>query len=87
MSTTNGWLGARHDCFWEGGDLVSITSEDEEKFVKKQMGDKAFWIGVSNLVCDKDWCQFFEAAEKGLTWSDTALTPIYANWTSSQDGR
>ncbi|KAM9794512.1 uncharacterized protein LOC133163674 isoform X2 [Syngnathus typhle] len=86
MSTTNGWLGARHDCLWEGGDLVSITSEDEEKFVKEQMGDKAFWIGVSNLVCDKDWCRFFEAGEKRLTWSDTGVTPTYANWASSQGG-
>nr|XP_049594348.1 secretory phospholipase A2 receptor isoform X14 [Syngnathus scovelli] len=86
METSNGWLGARHDCLWEGGDLVSITSEDEEKFVKEQMGDKPFWIGLSNLDCNEVWCQFFKAGEKRLTWSDTAMTPTYANWTSSQDG-
>nr|XP_049593092.1 uncharacterized protein LOC125979185 isoform X7 [Syngnathus scovelli] len=86
METTNGWLGARYDCVWEGGDLVSITSEDEEKFVTEQMGDKPFWIGLSNLDCNEVWCQFFKAGEKRLTWSDTAMTPIYANWTSSQDG-
>ncbi|XP_037118895.1 C-type mannose receptor 2-like [Syngnathus acus] len=86
MEKTNGWLGARQDCLWEGGDLVSITSKDEESFVKKQMGDKPFWIGLSNLDCNKDWCQFFEEGEKKLTWSDTGVTPAYANRDSRQDG-
>nr|XP_049594345.1 macrophage mannose receptor 1 isoform X11 [Syngnathus scovelli] len=86
IDTTNGWRGARHDCLWEGGDLVSITSEEEEKFVKEQMGDKPFWIGLSNLVCDKDHCKLFEEGQKRLTWSDTGVTPTYANWTSNQGG-
>ncbi|XP_061147445.1 macrophage mannose receptor 1-like [Syngnathus typhle] len=86
VETHNGWLGARQDCLWEGGDLVSITSKDEESFVKKQMGDKPFWIGLSNLDCNKDWCQFFEEGEKKLTWSDTGVTPAYANRDSRQDG-
>nr|XP_049594083.1 macrophage mannose receptor 1-like isoform X11 [Syngnathus scovelli] len=86
IDTTNGWRGARHDCLWEGGDLVSITSEEEEKFVKEQMGDKPFWIGLSNLVCDKDHCKLFEEGEKRLIWSDTGVTPTYANWTSNQGG-
>ncbi|XP_037118888.1 C-type mannose receptor 2-like [Syngnathus acus] len=86
METTNGWLGARYDCVWEGGDLVSITSPYEESFVTEQMGDKPFWIGLSNLDCNKDWCQFFEEGEKKLTWSDTGVTPAYANRDSRQDG-
>ncbi|KAM9835057.1 uncharacterized protein ACBT44_015639 isoform 3-T4 [Syngnathus typhle] len=86
METPNGWLGARYDCLWEGGDLVSVTSKDEEDFVKEQMGDKPFWIGLSNLNCDEDVCEFLEAGEKKLTWSDTAVTPTYANWDSHQDG-
>ncbi|XP_068508917.1 lectin BRA-3-like [Syngnathus scovelli] len=86
IDTTNGWRGARHDCLWEGGDLVSITSKEEEKFVKEQMGDKPFWIGLSNLVCDKDHCKLFEEGEKRLTWSDTGVTPTYANWISNQGG-
>ncbi|XP_037122188.1 macrophage mannose receptor 1-like [Syngnathus acus] len=85
METTNGWLGARYDCVWEGGDLVSITSEGEQSFVKEQMGDKPFWIGRSNLNCDVAWCQFFEAGEKRLSLSDTGVTPTYANWDSRQD--
>ncbi|XP_037122192.1 C-type mannose receptor 2-like [Syngnathus acus] len=87
IDATNGWLGARHDCLWEAGDLVSITSEEEEKFVKSQMGDKPFWIGLSNLVCDKDSCQVFGAGEKRLNWSDTGVTPTYTNWNTAQDGR
>ncbi|XP_061150920.1 C-type mannose receptor 2-like [Syngnathus typhle] len=87
METTNGWLGARYDCVWEGGDLVSITSPYEESFVKKQMGDEPFWIGLSNLNCDKTWCQFFEAGQKRLTWSNTAVTLNYFNWHSGQEGR
>ncbi|XP_049617585.1 C-type mannose receptor 2-like isoform X1 [Syngnathus scovelli] len=85
MEATNGWLGARHNCLWQGGDLVSITSSYEENFVKAQMGDKPFWIGLSNLKCQKGWCQFFEAGEKRLNWSDTGVTPTYANWDSRQD--
>ncbi|KAM9833711.1 secretory phospholipase A2 receptor-like isoform 1-T1 [Syngnathus typhle] len=86
METYNGWLGARQDCLWEGGDLVSISSISEESFVKKQMGDRPFWIGLSNLDCNKDWCQFFEEGEKKLTWSDTGVIPAYANRDSRQDG-
>ncbi|XP_037122311.1 C-type mannose receptor 2-like isoform X2 [Syngnathus acus] len=85
METPNGWLGARYDCLWEGGDLVSITSSYEESFVKEQMGDKPFWIGLSNLNCDMAWCQSFEAGEKRLSLSDTGVTPTYANWDSRQD--
>nr|XP_049593175.1 C-type mannose receptor 2-like [Syngnathus scovelli] len=85
METPNGWLGARYDCLWEGGDLVSITSSYEESFVKEQMGDKPFWIELSNLNCNKAWCQFFEAGEKSLTWSNTGVTPTYINWYSRQE--
>ncbi|XP_037118890.1 lactose-binding lectin l-2-like [Syngnathus acus] len=53
METTNGWIGAYLDCLWEGGDLVSFTDENEQDFVKGQMGDKPFWIGLSNLVRPK----------------------------------
>ncbi|KAM9834636.1 uncharacterized protein ACBT44_013087 isoform 3-T3 [Syngnathus typhle] len=87
MAPTNGWLGARYDCLWEGGDLVSITSKDEEDFVKSHMGNEPFWMGLSNLKCDEDWCWFFEAGAKELTWSNTGVTPDYTNWDPRQDGR
>ncbi|KAM9776076.1 secretory phospholipase A2 receptor-like isoform 2-T2 [Syngnathus typhle] len=85
METPNGWLGARYDCFWEGGDLVSIASSDEEAFVRKQMGDDPFWIGLSNLKCKEAWCRY-DKVQKKLTWSDVFVTGGYSNWDSRQDG-
>ncbi|KAM9802748.1 secretory phospholipase A2 receptor-like isoform 2-T2 [Syngnathus typhle] len=86
MVTPNGWLGARHDCIWEGGDLVSIASPDEEAFVKEQMGDHdPFWIGLSNLKCDEAWCRY-DKEQKKLTWSDVRVMASYSNWDSRQVG-
>ncbi|XP_037095133.1 uncharacterized protein LOC119115063 [Syngnathus acus] len=69
MTITNGWLGARYDCVWEGGDLVSIASSDEEDFVKKQMGDDdRFWIGLSNLVRRKQLILYWYAIDN-RDWS------------------
>ncbi|XP_049584847.1 secretory phospholipase A2 receptor-like [Syngnathus scovelli] len=85
MATPNGWLGARYDCIWEGGDLVSITSTDEEAFVEKQMGQNPFWIGLSNLNCDEAWCRY-DKEQKKLTWSDVRVMASYSNWDSSQVG-
>ncbi|XP_061138049.1 C-type mannose receptor 2-like [Syngnathus typhle] len=86
METPNGWLGARYDCVLEGGDLVSFTDENKQDFVKGQMGDKPFWIGLSNLDCTEEWCWFYEAGEKELTWSNTSMTPDYTNWDTRQTG-
>ncbi|XP_049597763.1 macrophage mannose receptor 1-like isoform X1 [Syngnathus scovelli] len=83
METPNGWLGARHNCFWEGGDLVSITSSDEEAFVKKEMGKNPFWIGLSNLNCDEAWCRY-DKEQMELTWSDVRVMAGYSNWDSRQ---
>ncbi|KAM9784759.1 macrophage mannose receptor 1-like isoform 2-T2 [Syngnathus typhle] len=86
MATPNGWLGARHDCVWEGGDLVSFTSSNEEAFVKKQMGDDPFWIGLSNLKCDEAWC-WYDEGQKNLTWSNANVMASYSNWDLRQVGR
>ncbi|XP_037106167.1 C-type mannose receptor 2-like [Syngnathus acus] len=85
METPNGWLGARYNCFWEGGDLVSIGSSDEEAFVKKEMGKNPFWIGLSNLKCDEAWCRY-DKEQKKLTWSDARETMTYSNWAPGQVG-
>ncbi|XP_077422497.1 C-type mannose receptor 2-like isoform X2 [Vanacampus margaritifer] len=86
MKAFNGWLGARHHCVWEGGDLVSLTSADQETFVKEQMGyDTLFWIGLSNLKCDRAWCQY-EAGRETLTWSNARVTATYANWDGGHVG-
>ncbi|XP_049607813.1 macrophage mannose receptor 1-like isoform X3 [Syngnathus scovelli] len=81
METPNGWLGARYDCFWEGGDLVSIASWDKEAFVKKQMGNDPFWIGLSNLKCKEAWCRY-DKEQQMMTWSYARVT--YSNWDSHQ---
>ncbi|KAM9834490.1 lymphocyte antigen 75-like isoform 2-T2 [Syngnathus typhle] len=81
VEAPNGWLGARHHCVWEGGDLLSISSSAEEDFVKKTMMAH-FWLGLSNLKCDDIWCRFEDG---NLTWSDGETT-TYANWASAQPG-
>ncbi|XP_061127762.1 macrophage mannose receptor 1-like [Syngnathus typhle] len=78
----NGWLGARHHCVWQGGDLLSITSSAEEDFVKRTMGNTRFWLGLSNQKCDNILCDF-EGGTQKLTWSD-GETMTYTNWASDQ---
>nr|XP_049615959.1 C-type mannose receptor 2 isoform X4 [Syngnathus scovelli] len=83
VEAPNGWLGARRDCVWQGGDLVSITSSAEEDFVKDAMGKKTpFWLGLSTLNCDDVWCDFVGG---NLTWSDGKMLTI-TNWASNQPG-
>ncbi|XP_068506269.1 secretory phospholipase A2 receptor isoform X3 [Syngnathus scovelli] len=81
-TTPNGWLGARHHCVLQGGDLVSITSSAEEDFVKRTMGNTRFWLGLSNQKCDDVWCRF-EGGSQKLTWSD-GKTTTHTNWASDQ---
>lgn len=46
------WAAARYDCVTEGGDLVSITSPEEEQYVTGRLDSSHFdlWIGLSTLV-------------------------------------
>ena len=46
------WVAARTDCLREGGDLVSITSAEEEQYVTSRLDPSRFdlWIGYSTLV-------------------------------------
>ncbi|XP_068507708.1 secretory phospholipase A2 receptor-like isoform X1 [Syngnathus scovelli] len=80
VEAPNGWLGARHHCFWEGGDLVSVNSAREMRFVMKTMGEETpfFWLGLSNLKCNV-WCRF-EGGKQRLTWSN-GLKVVYENIT------
>ncbi|KAM9803024.1 C-type mannose receptor 2-like isoform 2-T2 [Syngnathus typhle] len=87
VEAPNGWLGARHHCLWEGGDLIAINSSDEAQFVIKTMGEETpfFWLGLSNLKCDV-WCRF-EGGKRLIRWSN-GLGVDYENigephdWTS-----
>uniref|UniRef100_A0A671PK06 C-type lectin domain-containing protein n=1 Tax=Sinocyclocheilus anshuiensis TaxID=1608454 RepID=A0A671PK06_9TELE len=66
------WVAARSDCVRDGGDLVSITSSEEEQYVTSRLDASAFdlWIGFSTMVRIIAVCYH---------WSDG--TPVsHTNW-------
>ncbi|XP_049592048.1 C-type mannose receptor 2-like isoform X2 [Syngnathus scovelli] len=84
INVTNGWLGAHNNCTMMGADLTSITSKEEEDFVKNTMGDVPFWIGLSNLECHSTWCHMaVKGPKRKYTWSDKAVVN-YTNWAPNQ---
>ncbi|XP_069566819.1 macrophage mannose receptor 1-like, partial [Brachyistius frenatus] len=78
------WVAARHDCVQEGGDLVSIISQDENNYVVGTMDQTHvdIWIGFSTLKCSKISCQV-EVGSRDLAWSDAAQG-TYRNWAPNQ---
>ncbi|RVE65935.1 hypothetical protein OJAV_G00121150 [Oryzias javanicus] len=82
--TRKSWSAARHDCVQEGGDLVSITSEEENTYVIGAMDPSHLdlWIGLSTLKCNKISCHF-ENGNSDFTWSDS-LPLSYTNWGNDQ---
>lgn len=56
-SLRKSWAAARSDCIREGGDLVSITSSEEEQYVTSRLDQSAFdlWIGFSTMVRIITW--------------------------------
>nr|XP_040053507.1 macrophage mannose receptor 1 [Gasterosteus aculeatus aculeatus] len=78
------WAAARSDCVQEGGDLVSVTSAEEEQFVTGAMDASwiDLWIGLSTLKCNKISCQV-EATNTQYAWSD-ALHVGYTNWAEGE---
>ncbi|XP_042539466.1 secretory phospholipase A2 receptor isoform X2 [Dipodomys spectabilis] len=66
------WNEAHSSCQLQGGNLLSITDENEETFIKKHLSNEAVevWIGLNQLDVNAGW-----------QWSDgTALS--YLNWSS-----
>ncbi|GAB1286359.1 Secretory phospholipase A2 receptor [Apodemus speciosus] len=64
------WNKAHSSCLMQGGALLSITDEEEEAFIRKQLSqvDKEVWIGLNQLDEQSGW-----------QWSDG--TPLgYLNW-------
>ncbi|KAK5617685.1 hypothetical protein CRENBAI_001663 [Crenichthys baileyi] len=85
--TMKSWSAARHDCLQEGGDLVSITSVQENTFVMGTLSltHLDFWIGLSTLKCNKISCQV-DPGNSNFAWSD-AMRLDYTNWDDMyQDG-
>lgn len=54
------WTAARYDCVQDGGDLVSITTAEEQQYVVGSEEASTFlpidlWIGLSTLVRGNLW--------------------------------
>ncbi|KAM3599721.1 uncharacterized protein V6R79_010309 [Siganus canaliculatus] len=81
--TRKSWSEARHDCVLEGGDLVSISSREEEDYITSAMDPSHLdlWIGFSTLKCNKISCEV-EAGNTKFSWSD-ALESDYTNWATA----
>ncbi|XP_057308375.1 uncharacterized protein LOC130646225 isoform X2 [Hydractinia symbiolongicarpus] len=72
-----GWSNARKQCFSRGGDLISITSSEEQEYLNnvvlnKLLTDYAVWIGLNDRHRNGDW-----------VWSDGSVVN-YTNWVSSR---
>ncbi|XP_023194031.1 macrophage mannose receptor 1-like [Xiphophorus maculatus] len=78
--TMKSWSAARHDCVEEGGDLVSISSLEENTFVMGTLSSTHldFWIGLSTLKCNKISCQV-DPGNSQFAWSD-AMAVSFTNW-------
>ncbi|XP_035247102.1 macrophage mannose receptor 1 [Anguilla anguilla] len=82
--TRKSWASARIDCVREGGDLVSITSAEEEQYVTGRLDASLYdlWIGFSTLSCTKLSCQV-QVDSTQFQWSD-ASSSSYTNWGTGQ---
>ncbi|XP_026210251.1 C-type mannose receptor 2, partial [Anabas testudineus] len=82
--TKKSWTAARHDCVQDGGDLVSITTAEEEQYViaAQDASTLDLWIGLSTLKCNKISCEV-EVGNSQFTWAD-ALQVGYTNWATGQ---
>ena len=66
------WYAAKYMSEALGGHLVTITSPEENDFVKSMIGEAGCWIGATDRDSEGNWTWV-----TGETWS-------YANWTSGQ---
>uniref|UniRef100_A0A3P9LRE2 C-type lectin domain-containing protein n=1 Tax=Oryzias latipes TaxID=8090 RepID=A0A3P9LRE2_ORYLA len=76
--TRKSWSAARHDCVQEGGDLVSITSEEENTYVAEAMGPTHLdlWIGLSTL----------DGVFKWVDKTDTTFSNYGPGWPRNTEG-
>ncbi|XP_072544233.1 macrophage mannose receptor 1-like [Salminus brasiliensis] len=73
--TKTTWLEARHACWHEGGDLLSVLSVEEQSFTISQLGytkTDELWIGFNDLKTS----MLFE-------WSDDSHVP-FALWDKNE---
>ncbi|KAI4899244.1 hypothetical protein NFI96_029377, partial [Prochilodus magdalenae] len=52
------WTESRAACVAEGGDLVVISSREEQEFLKRSYGgyvEQRYWVGLTDAVKEGDW--------------------------------
>ncbi|XP_057709681.1 C-type mannose receptor 2-like [Corythoichthys intestinalis] len=82
VESCGSWSSSQKRCAQQGGDLVSVFSDDEARYVSLAVDEKHYWIGLSTLNCNKKWCQFDETDEH-LMWSDGSSV-TYTKWAICQ---
>ncbi|XP_056147018.1 macrophage mannose receptor 1 [Lampris incognitus] len=81
--TRKSWLAARNDCVREGGDLVSIATDDEERYINGLLNSNIdLWIGFSTLKCNKLSCQV-QVGNTQFAWSDASQFQFH-NWADGE---
>ncbi|XP_064113637.1 hepatic lectin-like [Macrobrachium nipponense] len=74
-SSYKDWATAQNDCKFFGSELVKITSQGENDFIKGQLGSGGFWIGLND-----------RATENSFKWSvDNSAVEDNGNYSSWAD--
>ena len=72
--TKRTWEDSRRTCIKKGQDLISISSEEEQKHIESKIMNKRadYWIGLNDRM-----------NESNFVWSDGARL-VYTNWASRE---
>uniref|UniRef100_A0A672JAV4 C-type lectin domain-containing protein n=1 Tax=Salarias fasciatus TaxID=181472 RepID=A0A672JAV4_SALFA len=74
------WGAARDDCFYRGGDLVSIHSQEEEEFLSTYSKGTSKWIGLKHNPTEGGG---FDSHVSQITLDDG--TPLsHTNWADGE---
>ncbi|KAL6490967.1 hypothetical protein MHYP_G00013120 [Metynnis hypsauchen] len=71
------WTASRDACVTAGGDLVIISSLEEQDFIKRSkpgVGEQRYWVGLTDAVKEGDW--------RWLDGTRLSETPKY--WTGNE---
>ncbi|XP_036419030.1 C-type lectin domain family 4 member E-like, partial [Colossoma macropomum] len=52
------WTASRDDCVAVGGDLLIISTTEEQTFIKRSKpgeGEQRYWVGLTDAVTEGDW--------------------------------
>ncbi|XP_064113412.1 CD209 antigen-like protein E isoform X2 [Macrobrachium nipponense] len=73
-SSYKDWADAQNDCKFYGSELVKITSQGENDFIKGKVSNNGFWIGLNDKAKEKDfkWSVDNSAVEDNGNYSSWA---------------